>query len=263
MHCINSAIVQSRVITARAGLTCDILCEAFSVLLLCTGKGTPAEKFYGTFPYPYMNGLLHLGHAFSLSKVQYSKMCTSCGVFVSTMLAVAAAHGDATGMPHNSRLCCCSWCLRRGTTSWWANKCCSPRGSTAPACRSRWGQLSHYIRSMKMGEEHHLWWLGLKLRSGRDCLQACADKLKHEIARAGTLDQFTASVEEYARTGRVPGEDLDAPKAEVSALHTSRQMRCCSTNIGYHCSTDHIPLVQGCRGSLDHRCNARAVLHMT
>ena len=27
------------------------------------------NKFFGTFPYPYMNGLLHLGHAFSLSKV--------------------------------------------------------------------------------------------------------------------------------------------------------------------------------------------------
>ena len=47
-------------------------------------------------------------------------------------------------------------------------------------------------------------------------MQACADKLKHEIAQAGTLDQFTALVEEYARTGKVPGEDLDAPKAEVS-----------------------------------------------
>lgn len=27
------------------------------------------EKFFGNFPYPYMNGLLHLGHAFSASKV--------------------------------------------------------------------------------------------------------------------------------------------------------------------------------------------------
>ena len=26
-------------------------------------------KFFGNFPYPYMNGLLHLGHAFSLSKL--------------------------------------------------------------------------------------------------------------------------------------------------------------------------------------------------
>lgn len=35
-------------------------------------SGTPSEKFYGNFPYPYMNGLLHLGHAFSLSKLEFA-----------------------------------------------------------------------------------------------------------------------------------------------------------------------------------------------
>eukprot|EP00854_Cymbomonas_tetramitiformis_P006329 gene6329-7584_t len=33
---------------------------------------TPENKFYGNFPYPYMNGLLHLGHAFSLSKLEFA-----------------------------------------------------------------------------------------------------------------------------------------------------------------------------------------------
>jgi leucyl-tRNA synthetase len=29
------------------------------------------ESYMGTFPYPYMNGRLHLGHAFTLSKVDF------------------------------------------------------------------------------------------------------------------------------------------------------------------------------------------------
>lgn len=35
-------------------------------------SGTPETKFFGNFPYPYMNGLLHLGHAFSLSKLEFA-----------------------------------------------------------------------------------------------------------------------------------------------------------------------------------------------
>jgi leucyl-tRNA synthetase len=40
-----------------------------------TLKGEPYDpdgKFFGNFPYPYMNGLLHLGHAFSLSKLEFA-----------------------------------------------------------------------------------------------------------------------------------------------------------------------------------------------
>lgn len=29
------------------------------------------DKYFATFPYPYMNGALHLGHAFTLAKVDY------------------------------------------------------------------------------------------------------------------------------------------------------------------------------------------------
>ena len=29
------------------------------------------EKYLVTFPYPYMNGYLHLGHAFSMSKCEF------------------------------------------------------------------------------------------------------------------------------------------------------------------------------------------------
>jgi len=35
-------------------------------------KGTNDEKFLVTFPYPYMNGRLHLGHTFSLSKCEFA-----------------------------------------------------------------------------------------------------------------------------------------------------------------------------------------------
>ncbi|KAG6459836.1 hypothetical protein O3G_MSEX011637 [Manduca sexta] len=34
--------------------------------------GKPHEKFLCTFPYPYMNGRLHLGHTFSLSKCEFA-----------------------------------------------------------------------------------------------------------------------------------------------------------------------------------------------
>jgi len=34
-------------------------------------EGEDAPKFFGNFPYPYMNGMLHLGHAFTLSKLEF------------------------------------------------------------------------------------------------------------------------------------------------------------------------------------------------
>jgi leucyl-tRNA synthetase len=32
-------------------------------------EADPDNKYFANFPYPYMNGLLHLGHAFTISKV--------------------------------------------------------------------------------------------------------------------------------------------------------------------------------------------------
>ena len=30
------------------------------------------QKWFGNFPYPYMNGSLHLGHAFTISKIEFA-----------------------------------------------------------------------------------------------------------------------------------------------------------------------------------------------
>lgn len=55
----------------------------------------PEEKFFGNFPYPYMNGSLHLGHGFSLSKLEFaSAFHRLCG---RNVLLPFAFH--CTGMP--------------------------------------------------------------------------------------------------------------------------------------------------------------------
>ena len=55
----------------------------------------PGEKFFWNFPYPYMNGLLHLGFAFSLSKLEfgvaYHRLCGSN--------AILSFAFHCTGMP--------------------------------------------------------------------------------------------------------------------------------------------------------------------
>ncbi|XP_022970400.1 leucine--tRNA ligase, cytoplasmic-like [Cucurbita maxima] len=38
----------------------------------CETPPKVGEKFFGNFPFPYMNGFLHLGHAFSVSKLEFA-----------------------------------------------------------------------------------------------------------------------------------------------------------------------------------------------
>lgn len=44
--------------------------KIFEVDAPSTPKKSDDEKFFVTFPYPYMNGRLHLGHTFSISKAE-------------------------------------------------------------------------------------------------------------------------------------------------------------------------------------------------
>ena len=57
-------------------------CQCFILLmskqfLICSADGQAEEKYTANFPYPYMNGVLHVGHGFSLSKVQPAELSQS------------------------------------------------------------------------------------------------------------------------------------------------------------------------------------------
>jgi len=44
----------------------------FEATPLYDEEGNPKPKYMVTFPYPYMNGRLHLGHGFSLTKAEFT-----------------------------------------------------------------------------------------------------------------------------------------------------------------------------------------------
>lgn len=43
--------------------------------------GSNSNKYMATFPYPYMNGKAHIGHSFSLSKLEVSSVCLVVSIF--------------------------------------------------------------------------------------------------------------------------------------------------------------------------------------
>ena len=83
------------------------------------------KKFFATFPYPYMNGLLHLGHAYTLTKIEYmcrfKKLCgfnvlfpfgfhgtgmpiVACSQKLSDELRVLSANTSIDSLPNNSQI---------------------------------------------------------------------------------------------------------------------------------------------------------------
>jgi leucyl-tRNA synthetase len=57
-------------------------------------------KWFGNFPFPYMNGSLHLGHAFTISKIEFA-----AGYQRMLGKRVLFPHGfHVTGMPIKVRL---------------------------------------------------------------------------------------------------------------------------------------------------------------
>ena len=80
-------------------------------------------KFMATFPYPYMNGLLHIGHGFSCSKAEFAVAFQRLlfGSAARAACAVWARGKQGADLYGGGR--CCSWYGR-----WW------PRAGGAGLC---------------------------------------------------------------------------------------------------------------------------------
>lgn len=107
--------------------------------LRADSKEAHQEKYTANFPYPYMNGVLHVGHAFSLSKVNHpATQPTSMPEILSSFLYRLLSP------------CCLltRWSLRQRTTDCVASGSCSHKASTAQECQSRYATIAvHLVRA--------------------------------------------------------------------------------------------------------------------
>ena len=73
------------------------------------GADAPEGKFFANFPYPYMNGVLHLGHAFSVSKCEFAcafhRLCGKRVLFPQGFHCTGArpVHSRASALPAHAR----------------------------------------------------------------------------------------------------------------------------------------------------------------
>jgi hypothetical protein len=72
------------------------------------GAPVPEGKFFGNFPYPYMNGVLHLGHAFSISKLEFAaafhRLCGKRTLFPQAFHCTGAITMPRKQAPHSLQL---------------------------------------------------------------------------------------------------------------------------------------------------------------
>lgn len=186
--------------------------KAFDIDAPAQGSGTPAEKFFGTFPYPYMNGVLHLGHAFSLSKLEfasaYHRLCGKNVLFAQgfhcTGMPIKVRWGGAGRGQAGSTLCAVVKPTRTGAMG----GCCM----WIPVHNSQCSEWHARQQCNALSLPPH-------------ALQACADKLTREIATYGNPPKFPTEEEAAAEAPQVTAVLRFWPLLFHTMLH---RRRCCT-----------------------------------
>eukprot|EP01084_Bolivina_argentea_P305184 527212_1 len=70
-HCLNSGEESTKPINVLRNIEQEIQSQWYKHKVFESNPDKNKEKFLVTFPYPYMNGYLHLGHAFTITKADF------------------------------------------------------------------------------------------------------------------------------------------------------------------------------------------------